>query len=403
MTSDEYLTLSHVLNTNKILKSLRFEIDSMPKTVFEKDLANNTTITKLEIHSFPFNIALIGNALITNKTLITLIIIIAKFTDDDFTKFSNGIIKNTKLTKLKLNNIRNDEHKIDNGLSNLMAFKLDQVLQINTTLTELDLENNNIHIQGFVLITNALISNNILKIFNINDNNLVISKKSLSFLNKNNSITELYLGGNRIEKNGITFIANNLKQNMNLKKLHLYSINDTIMGYNGAIEIADALITNTTLIELDIGGNNIGIIGAIVIANALEKNKTLMDLYLYKNSITDDGAIALADALEYNTSLNLLDITENTISNYLVDKLNNFAKGKIELNIDVNEWEVEEMTLPNKLVQINDFNKYLLILNTKCYEKSIESWINQLKITKLEIDNIDTQKIKILGKILKKK
>lgn len=122
------------------------------------------------------------------------------------------------------------------------------------------------------------------------------------------------------------------------------------MGYNGAIEIADALITNTTLIELDIGGNNIGIIGAIVIANALEKNKTLMDLYLYKNSITDDGAIALADALEYNTSLNLLDITENTISNYLVDKLNNFAKGKIELNIDVNEWEVEEMTLPNKLV-----------------------------------------------------
>ena len=46
--------------------------------------------------------------------------------------------------------------------------------------------------------------------------------------------------------------------------------------------------------------------------------------------------------------------------------------------------------------------KYLEILNTKCYEKSIESWINQLKITKLEIDNIDTQKIKILGKILKK-
>ena len=117
---------------------------------------------------------------------------------------------------------------------------------------------------------------------------------------------------------------------------------------------------------------------------------------MYNNNITDDGAIALTDALEY-TLLELLDITENKISNYLVTKLrNNFAKNLLKID------ELGEMPLKEKIVSSSEFHTYLEILSTKCYEKSIETWINQKKITILKFYNNDTQKIKILSNILKK-
>ena len=305
ITYNEYLTLKYLLKTNKKLKTLRLIRLSMPQNLFEEELSTNTTLEKLEFNMVSFNIAIIGNALITNNRLTTLIIINTNFTDADFTQFCIGIKQNRTLKILILNNIHN-------GLSNLMATELGLVLKTNETLVELYLESNRITHEGFITIGDALKSNKKLSILNLNNNNIDITSLTLTFLSDNNSITKLYLTGNKIDETGIAVIAKILKENTK-KYLDTLYLENSKIGYEGVIALADALITNKTLKALDIGGNNIGIIGAKVIANALEKNKTLNNIYMYNNSITDDGAIALANALITNTTLKELDIGENNI------------------------------------------------------------------------------------------
>ena len=64
---------------------------------------------------------------------------------------------------------------------------------------------------------------------------------------------------------------------------------------------------------LDLVNNYIKVAGALEIANALAKNTTLVSINLGYNSIKDDGAIAIAKALETNTTLASIDLRSNGI------------------------------------------------------------------------------------------
>ena len=78
--------------------------------------------------------------------------------------------------------------------------------------------------------------------------------------------------------------------NLNVSKMDI--------GAEGAITIAEALKTNSTLQDLDLMYNKIGDKGAIAIAKASKINSTLQDLDLMYNQIGDKGAIAIAKALK---------------------------------------------------------------------------------------------------------
>jgi len=80
-----------------------------------------------------------------------------------------------------------------------------------------------------------------------------------------------------------------------------------------AISLAEALSTNTTVIEVNLPGNSIGTEGAIAFASALASNTSLVRLYLNDNDITNEGALALADALSVNTTLVYLALKRNNI------------------------------------------------------------------------------------------
>jgi Ran GTPase-activating protein (RanGAP) involved in mRNA processing and transport len=130
--------------------------------------------------------------------------------------------------------------------------------------------------------------------------------------NPNIAIKTLNLMCNYFGNSGAMDIADILEINNTIVTLVLY-MND--IGDKGAIGLASALSINISLTTLDLSYNNIGDLGAIALAKMLHTNTTLTKLYLAANNISDDGAAALGEALTENTTLCELALNNNKITN----------------------------------------------------------------------------------------
>ena len=131
-------------------------------------------------------------------------------------------------------------------------------------------------------------------------------KRTLA-VKSNSTIKELYLDDSNIGDEGAMALANALKSNMTLQELCLHSSN---IGDKGAMALAEALKSDSTLQELvHLAYNNIGDKGAMALADALKNNSTLHTLGLCSNNIGDEGVMALADALTSNSALYTLGIS----------------------------------------------------------------------------------------------
>ena len=90
----------------------------------------------------------------------------------------------------------------------------------------------------------------------------------------------------------------------------------------GIAALAEALRSNTTLLTLDLRGNDIPDAGVCSLKYALSMgNSTLKLLNLSDNDITDDGAGHLAEILEGNEKLTHICLDTNKIGNQGVDML----------------------------------------------------------------------------------
>jgi hypothetical protein len=91
----------------------------------------------------------------------------------------------------------------------------------------------------------------------------------------------------------LDIIANSSKDNT-LTSQFISKIEDyDVTKYN---DLVNGIKKNTTITELDLSNNNIGVEGAKALAKALEKNKTITTLDLSRNNIGDDGFIVLGRA-----------------------------------------------------------------------------------------------------------
>eukprot|EP01028_Stygiella_incarcerata_P004572 TRINITY_DN2007_c1_g1_i1.p1 TRINITY_DN2007_c1_g1~~TRINITY_DN2007_c1_g1_i1.p1 ORF type:complete len:507 (-),score=112.39 TRINITY_DN2007_c1_g1_i1:150-1502(-) len=124
------------------------------------------------------------------------------------------------------------------------------------------------------------------------------------------SLKELDLSHSRSMRNeGCIRIAEGLKSNVSLKKLHLV---DCGIGAEGAIKMAQMLEKNSSLATLDLSWNNyIGDKGCVGIAKVLETRTSLKKLRLRDCGIGSDGAISIAQMLAKNYSLLTLDLSKN--------------------------------------------------------------------------------------------
>ena len=131
-------------------------------------------------------------------------------------------------------------------------------------------------------------------------------------LKTNNTVTELNLGSNNITN--LQSIVEALKTNNTLTALYLGGNNITDVQ-----SIVEALKTNNALTRLDLRNNNITDVQSI--GEALKTNNTLRRLNLENNDITDGEIQSIIDGLKTNNTLHELDLYNNQLSDNMKSQL----------------------------------------------------------------------------------
>ena len=233
---------------------------------------------------------------------------------------------NTTLTNLNLFN---------NNLGPAGAESLATALKTNKTLTDLYLAGNNLGPAGAESFARALKTNTTLRNLNLSSNNLGPAGAELPAraLKRNKTLTNLYLADNSIGPAGAESLAIALKINTTLTNLNL---SRNKLGPAGAESFATALKTNTTLTNLNLSSNNLGPAGAESLATALKTNKTLTNLYLANNSLGLADADTLATALKTNTTLTNMVLSRNNLGPAGAESLTTALKTNTSLtNLDL--------------------------------------------------------------------
>eukprot|EP00993_Chasmostoma_nieuportense_P000614 NODE_1566_length_1456_cov_61.454477_g1485_i0.p1 GENE.NODE_1566_length_1456_cov_61.454477_g1485_i0~~NODE_1566_length_1456_cov_61.454477_g1485_i0.p1 ORF type:complete len:439 (+),score=151.06 NODE_1566_length_1456_cov_61.454477_g1485_i0:63-1319(+) len=104
-----------------------------------------------------------------------------------------------------------------------------------------------------------------------------------------------------------------LATNTTITHLHLipFKTMQCGSGDTNAKILAEILEKNTTITELDLKYNGIGVNGLRAFSGALRRNKHLQRLYLGHNAFGSEGGFCLADAVAENTTLQILDVSHN--------------------------------------------------------------------------------------------
>ena len=161
-----------------------------------------------------------------------------------------------------------------------------EAFKVNSTITEVNLDDNNIGDTGATALAEALKGNSTFKY--------------------------LYLGKNNIGDRGAIALAEALKVNSTITNVNLY---DNNIGATGARALAEALNVNSTITAISLNDNNIGDTGARALAEALNVNSTITDVSLGNNNIGDIGATALAESLKVNLTIIYIELNNNNIGN----------------------------------------------------------------------------------------
>ena len=123
------------------------------------------------------------------------------------------------------------------------------------------------------------------------------------------SVRHLYLSGNPIGDAGASLISEAARGSTTLKTLIL---NDCSIASRGVEDFSRALrVYNSSLEKLDITLNILRDQGISNVAEALKQNEQLKELWMGGCGLTDKGAASLASALTINNSLKMLHIGGN--------------------------------------------------------------------------------------------
>ncbi|XP_059816932.1 NACHT, LRR and PYD domains-containing protein 3-like [Hypanus sabinus] len=203
----------------------------------------------------------------------------------------------------------------NNGLTDSCIKELTSALGVNSSLTELDLGDNNLGDSGIILLSEVLRQPNCkLQKMELYSTGLTDSCAEVlsSALMKNISLVELDLGCNELGDSGVKHIFMALRNpSGKLQKLCLWG---TRLTASCAKDLSSALSINSTLTELDLGYNRLKDSGIKLLCAALEKpDSKIQKLRIDNNELTVSCAEVLASVLRTNRSLTDLDLCYNRL------------------------------------------------------------------------------------------
>ena len=222
-----------------------------------------------------------------------------------------GLQLNKKLTRLNLRGARLVATE-DIGQA------LTTMLQVNKTLTHLDLSHNsNLSVQGAYCVFQGLQLNNTLVYLNLSHTGLQMTKSTAwildTMLKVNNTLTHLDLSHNNFLDQGAYCLFQGLQHNNTLVDLNL-SHTGLEMTKNTARVLATMLRVNNTLTHLDLSNNfTLLVSGTWFIFVSLQCNTALVQLNLSDTGlvVTEDTTQALTTMLQVNKTLTHLDLSNN--------------------------------------------------------------------------------------------
>jgi len=314
------MMIADVLMTNTNLTALTV-IGSDPNEegnpMILEALKNNTTISELGF-SITFtreeDVEALGALLKENHTLKTLNLTFSPMEESIRNAFLALLIVHTTITKLGFSHQR----VLRNGMDDRGGVAVSAVLKKNSTLTDLDLSNNEIGILGQTKIFEALKTNSSLKALNLAGCRKVfgrppppeqnVAQLVREVMTTNKTLTHLDLDNSTLGETAGVFIAESLKTNNTLEFLSLQQCG---LQPNAGIAIGEALKVNTTLTSLNLSYNLLKREGTKPIALGFEKNNTLKALYLSHAIFHKEGVLIFTEALKVNTALTVLDVSGN--------------------------------------------------------------------------------------------
>jgi Ran GTPase-activating protein (RanGAP) involved in mRNA processing and transport len=168
---------------------------------------------------------------------------------------------------------------------------------------------------------------------------------------RSSNISHLDLENTKIGVEGAVLVANELASNRTLKFLGLTA---NSMGPEGARAFGEALRLNSTLTSANFNGNRFGDEGLIDLAKGLESNCSLLSLGLRKNHFGPNGVAALCKVLLLNRNLEFINIGMNEIgpegARILCRTLREFSAGRCARKFEYKEQEND--IIPSGLMSI---------------------------------------------------
>ncbi|XP_057308590.1 glutamic acid-rich protein-like [Hydractinia symbiolongicarpus] len=126
-----------------------------------------------------------------------------------------------------------------------------------------------------------------------------------------NKVEKLHLPSTSITKEDVKHIADVISDPKH--EFKSLALNGNPLGDEGITLLLEAMTKNDSITDLDIGGCNVSDKGAKSISSYLKANESLGELTLSKNGLTVTGWQHIADALKVNRSLKTLSIDSNNM------------------------------------------------------------------------------------------
>lgn len=202
-----------------------------------------------------------------------------------------------------------------NSFSNETLALLADAFAVNTQIEEISVTHNDLSLPSGTKFLKSL--KNMPKLARISLNSCQLDQDMLEILADsligNHNITDLNLYSNDINSEGAKVIAGMIKDKTNLKVLGL---SNNYIGQHGAREIAsECQKALFGLTKLSLESNLIGNLGLTAIAKAMMENESLEELYLYNNELDDDAVEDFIGMLKNKLKLRALGVEYNKIRN----------------------------------------------------------------------------------------
>ena len=177
----------------------------------------------------------------------------------------------------------------------------------------------------------------------------------------NSSLLTINLSGNNIGDNGISILMNGLLQRK--KSISNLILSDCSITSNGVFTIAHAISNFKKLVHIDLSNNAISEEGAIRMGEFLLQNATLTTLNLFNCKFSSAGAYSILRAVKIHPKIEYLNIASNPIPYHIMRLISYFmsknSSPKLK-SLVTNDLLSQVFILEYPYIKNNEIRKFLL-------------------------------------------